>query len=500
MTKNKHIFDLVHSLEKKEKRSFKIFSQSYDLKAANNVIVLFDLINKQKVFNEAVLKAKFKKQYAYEKHRLKENILNFLCYNRRETTPETQCQLYIEKGKICIEKKLFNLAQKQLAKGLEIAEEHQLFYFKFELCQYRLQLLNMEAESNKKPIAECLIQLKDAHKQLSNESKFITDCHQEIHSLKAPNSIQTFGVKSKGWDFQVPETFKSRLNKLKLELNKPLENFETSLNPIKKFIALFEEYPDKIAVNFRYYITVLLKEVKLYASFGHYKIAIIKLEEAKATADNHPTNFTQSNDAYFYSKYTNTYLHLLLLTEDYQQIENYIENNTELIERSLPFSTEKQKSYYYLNAIMANFALGNFQKLEHLIFKAESEVNNKQFFDNYFHLKLYSILVQYEKQNEMLMASQVDSINYLYRKNEFHHPYYLCIVQFLKKLGKHKLKEEILEFVKECIADLNKLECQTNKSKSKVFKAWLKNKTQTITTTISTTLLSSEDSSFEKSA
>ena len=57
MKKNEHLFYLIKSLSKAEKRHFKIFTDSEDKN--KNYILLFDEIDKQIIYDEKIIKKKF---------------------------------------------------------------------------------------------------------------------------------------------------------------------------------------------------------------------------------------------------------------------------------------------------------------------------------------------------------------------------------------------------------------------------------------------------------
>lgn len=101
---SENLHQLIHSLSKPEKRYFK-YSSRHIIGEQNNYVKLFDAIDKQKVYDEAILLKQFKKeifirQFSIAKSRLYDAILRSLDAYNSDSSIDSQLKNMLHYAKI----------------------------------------------------------------------------------------------------------------------------------------------------------------------------------------------------------------------------------------------------------------------------------------------------------------------------------------------------------------------------------------------------------------
>ncbi|MBZ0203783.1 MAG: hypothetical protein K8I03_12265 [Ignavibacteria bacterium] len=140
MKRNSDLFDLIKSMDKNEKRYFRLSSEV--LSGSKNYIELFDAIECQKTYDENAIKSKYKarkfvKQFAYTKNYLYGLIINSMASYRKNSSIDYRLHTMIMQCKILFSKALFG----QYFRSIEAAKKLAL---KYERFGYYLQVLDME--------------------------------------------------------------------------------------------------------------------------------------------------------------------------------------------------------------------------------------------------------------------------------------------------------------------------------------------------------------------
>jgi hypothetical protein len=146
MKPTEELFELIKSLNKSEKRYFKLYFSSRE---NVNYITLFNEIESREAYDEKAIKEKFKdekftKQLTFTKNYLYNSIINSLIsYNRSKST-ETQLTGLVIKLRILFKKGLYRQYFKAIKKYKAKAWEYEKFYILLEIT--RLQRLISETK------------------------------------------------------------------------------------------------------------------------------------------------------------------------------------------------------------------------------------------------------------------------------------------------------------------------------------------------------------------
>ncbi|MCB9195403.1 MAG: hypothetical protein H6598_04190 [Flavobacteriales bacterium] len=149
MKPSTELFDLIKSLNKSEKRFFKLTSslQSGD----KNYLKIFDYIDKQNEYDEEELKEfykdeKFIKHLPSEKNHLYKLILKSLRGFHSDNSISAILKEEIKNVELLYKKSLFRECRKFLLRAKKIAEENEKFYYWFELISWEKLLIEEDYE------------------------------------------------------------------------------------------------------------------------------------------------------------------------------------------------------------------------------------------------------------------------------------------------------------------------------------------------------------------
>ena len=143
------LFNLIKSLTKSEKRFFKLSSslQSGD----KNYLKIFDIIDKQAVYDEVGIKKEFEgerfvKHFPSEKNHLYKLILKSLRAYYSDNSINAVLNQEIKNIEILYRKALYKECDKFLRRAKKMAKQHEKFYYWFELIRVEKMLLEESFE------------------------------------------------------------------------------------------------------------------------------------------------------------------------------------------------------------------------------------------------------------------------------------------------------------------------------------------------------------------
>ncbi|MCB9224555.1 MAG: hypothetical protein R2780_09575 [Crocinitomicaceae bacterium] len=144
-----HLFELIKSLNKSEKRYFKVFSSRHTIGEENSYIRLFDFIDNMDEYDEDVVFKHFKGQallnkFSITKGRLYSNILKSLDTFHATSSIDAQIFRQIHSAEILYNKGLYKQAEKIIISAEKQAIKHQRFNLQLELKQKQKKLIENE--------------------------------------------------------------------------------------------------------------------------------------------------------------------------------------------------------------------------------------------------------------------------------------------------------------------------------------------------------------------
>ena len=144
-----HLFKLIKSLTKTEKRYFKVYQSRSSGDTKNNYIKLFDAIDKQSKYDEAQLCKKFKgepfvKSFAITKSRLYDSVLRSLDSFHSNSSVDAQLKRNIHCAEILYKKSLYTQSAKLLKSSKRIAYKYEKHTTLLEIFAWEKLLLEKD--------------------------------------------------------------------------------------------------------------------------------------------------------------------------------------------------------------------------------------------------------------------------------------------------------------------------------------------------------------------
>lgn len=186
------LHELIKSLTQTEKRYFKLFAQLQTSNKDCDYVLLFNAIEKQKVFNETKIKAHFKgtsieKRYASLKKYLYELILKCLTNYHIESKDSIKVRRMLDSAEILIAKGLYHQAKRRLDKTEKIAEDAGMLFLLHDIKRLKLET---EISAGNRPSSAQFENFESDLNELSDElSIFNTLYNQEMNNT-IPKSIK----------------------------------------------------------------------------------------------------------------------------------------------------------------------------------------------------------------------------------------------------------------------------------------------------------------------
>jgi hypothetical protein len=171
MIKNsEHLFFLIKSLSKAEKRSFKLFVQQHARDGKNNYTLLFDAIDRMDKYDHKVLVKSMEgkmltKNISTIKVQLNELILRSLRQNTSALKIRAKLMQQMDYLEILFEKGLYSQCKKSLEKAKKMARDNEnyLALDRLAIIEFNVALKELKPDDLKNFINHTYPEVKQAH-------------------------------------------------------------------------------------------------------------------------------------------------------------------------------------------------------------------------------------------------------------------------------------------------------------------------------------------------
>lgn len=176
------LHELIQSLSASEKRYFKIFASRHTQKGKNNYMVIFDLVEKINVYEEAEVLAqlpsdKLRRQFAVMKNYLYKLILKSLRNYYADQSVDFQLKEMLMNVEILLRKDLVKQSMRQLEKARKLALESEKYEYLLEVAAHQLSLATKVGEKN-------LDRLEQSIEEIFAETNLYFGRYQKIQAYR----------------------------------------------------------------------------------------------------------------------------------------------------------------------------------------------------------------------------------------------------------------------------------------------------------------------------
>lgn len=457
-----NLFELIKSLNKSEKRYFKVFSSRHTIGEENSYIKLFDFIDKMEAYDEDKVFAHFKgkallNKFSITKARLYANILKSLDTFHSTSSIDAQIFRSIHSAEILYNKGLYKQAEKILQSAEKQAKKHENFNLLLEIKQKQKRLIENELYTDVKAVEiskmfseECdLLEEIDKHNKLWNIKSLLFQeinrngkvrdeedtikLHQLVEQLEDMD-MSTASTKSQYLYHHTQSAYYFSVNDLRLSHY----HLRAIISLLENNVVLAKEQPN-------IYFSTLTNIIYIATRLKEYDDAQENLGKLKNLAN--PGKSIDLDIKYFSSTFS---LELSLLREkgEYEKALDLIPQIEEGYRLYGAHINSLRKAYIDFQVGVIYLALGDYTKALQWINNIlnESKIDQKQ--DIYCFAQLINLILHVELNNVRFLPYAINSTKrYLKNRNriyKFEEIFLKLIGQFSKSNNVFDLHEKLI--------------------------------------------------------
>jgi len=465
------LFLLIKSLTRTEKRYFKLATKGSSNENEFNYLILFDIIDKQKDYDEnKVIVAFFKnreiKNFPNDKKHLYSLILKSLNKYHSTISKENELNELLNSAQILNKKQLPEQCNKLLNKLTLFAEKHELYTGLIKIGELRSEIIVQKANSSN-VMREEFDSIRHysnlAIEKLTTENKFNNLFTQLLEKIRKDGETLRHPSEKKWFiDFSTNPLLENENQASTLKsksifyfingtINYIIGNLEKAIHYYQKDIEHLEKESENTLIDPSLYsakisnICLIFLKKKDYISLALYR------EKLKNTT----TNFPMEKSKLFY-RYYDLLLKQYVLTGDfikaieiYKSIEEEMKEHVNNIHKSRIISFNYSIAYSYL-------AISNFKEAKIWVNKLLDEKTNYRN-DLLCFTRVLDCIIQLETGNENSLESSLRATSYFIKKSDKIYQFEILFLKFFTKILKEINSTKRIELMMAFKNELNLL-------------------------------------------
>lgn len=456
-----HLHELIHSLNKSEKRYFKVFSSRHTIGEENAYIKLFDYLDKMDEYDEEVVFRHFKGQaflnkFSITKARLYANILKSLDTFHSTSSIDAQIFRSIHSAEILYKKGLYKQCEKLLNSAEKQAKKHENFHLLLEIKEKQKKLIENELYTD--------IKAKEIEKMFDAEQNILEEINQyqalwNVKSLlfqeinkngKVRNEKDT--LKLRDMVQQVEQMDISRASTKSKYLYHHIQSaFYFSVNDLdlshyhlSSIIDLLEENGRLLKEQPNLYFSALTNFIYISTKLKKYELSELNLKKLKNLSD---TGKNIDLDIKYFSSTYSLELSLLADKGEFQkaiELVPQIEEGYRLYEGHI---SSLRKAYIDFQVGVIYLSMGEYNHALSWMYKIlnEGKIDQKQ--DIFCFAQLINLILHFELNNSRFLPYAITSTKrYLKNRNriyKFEEVFLKLISQISKTNNVFDLQEKL---------------------------------------------------------
>lgn len=470
MRTSNDLFELINSMNQTEKRYFKVYASKHIIGEKNNYVKLFEVIEKQKEYDEPRIRQKFRnekfiKQLPVAKNYLYNVILKSLDACHQSITSEIYLKLH--QIEILYEKALFEQARKLFRETRKKCQKYENYFLELIILKWEKRLLY---ETNQDKINNYFREYTTIINKINNSIKY-----EKLHSkLTLINRKYPIPIIRKLGEIREYEKI-MRNPYLKFE-NKALTfeakvhfniistiyygkrgDFNSSYNYSKKLVVLFQTHKDRIKTDTNIYITALNNHLSCLYYLRRYDEFHETIKSFKMIPHILKGKIDDNTKVHIF---TRSYRHELSMYLETVQFENGFKIAKE-IEEGLMLYDKKidifQKIVFYSSLSYLYFGLGNFGRSLEWLNKFLKECPADAAEDIHCLMRLLYLIVHYELGNLELLEYILKSTYRFMHNRKRIYKYEGIVLNYIKKIFRVNSEDNLITVFKDLKDELENL-------------------------------------------
>ena len=467
-----HLFELIKSLNKSEKRYFKLFSSRHTIGEENGYLRLFDFIDKMDTYQEDLIFMHFKGQallnkFSITKARLYNNILRSLDSFNAGSSTDAQLFRSLHCADILFGKGLYKQCEKILNSAEKQAKKYERFNILLEIKQKQKRLVENEMYTEIKATQIT---------KMFEEEKGIIDEIETYHQLWHVKSLlfQEINLNGNVRNEEATLKLKELVDRIK---DVKVENYSTKINYLFHHIhgayyfsvndlecsyhhlcanlKLLEEDANVMKNRPNVYFSLLTNIIYVSTRLKKYEEAQEYLAKLKNLSAKGKQQKTLDLDIKYFSSSCSLELFLLIEKGDYHKAEELVPQIEEAYRLYGDHINSLRKAYIDFKVGIIYLSIGEFSQALNWINKIlnESKIDQKQ--DIFCFAQLINLILHFELNNKRFLPYAINSTKrYLKNRNRiyaFEELFLKLITQMSKSDDFFDLEEKLIPVEKELL-------------------------------------------------
>lgn len=471
------LFDLIKSLTKSEKRFFKLSSS---LQAGEkNYIRLFDAIEEQEEYEEEKIKNKFRgetfiQHFPSEKNHLYKQILKSLRNFHSENSISNILRIEIKNIEILYKKALYKECAKFVNRAKKIAEEHEKFYYLFELINWEKQLLEEEYETGGFD--------KDLDSLISQE----TECIQKLRNLaeyhmiysrvnfvirrggfarndserKIVNELENYHL-IKGKNTALSSRAASICYYIKGVCNAFNRNYDDALTHFKRVKDIIDSKQHLKPDLAQRYVRTLSLILTCYIELRDYARANAVIDEIKALKEEEGFSDTNTQLRIQTTVYISS-LQIFNKTGNHMRGLQLVPEIIRLLDKNASKINKEQVIEFYVNVAGIYFINQDYKESLYWLNKVLNDNEKMLRRDLYNFARIFNLIIHYELGNNDLLEYVIKSTARQLNKGDSDYVPETIVIKHLRKLIKFNNEKARLDAYQDMKNEMEKIFANTN--------------------------------------
>lgn len=452
------LFTLIKSLSKSEKRYFRLSQVGTGDK---KFLKLFELIDRQKVFDEELIllsEPTFKRsQFSNLKAHLYSKILKALRDFSISSIAGIQIRELIDEAQILFNKSLYQQSSQRLEKAFTLASDTDNLELQLEILKWQKRVLTHTIGwENQQNVNDIIQQVETVNSQINNINTF-SNLQSQLQSLYQKTGYirneEEFKKIEKIFLSNLPEineekmtiTEKIHLYQLYIGYYFFIQDFQSGYDYAQKWVAIFHENNALLRPKLELYISGLN-----YLLIAENKLLLLDqfLETKKElrALNKLPQSFYNENIRLKLMKYTFVHeFNSLFLSGSFERGVELIERLSSGLEGFINQLDAHSRVILYYKTACLYFGNDDFKKSIEWLNKILDLKDGDLREDIHGFARIMILICHYELENVELIQYFVRSTyRFLYKKHDLHQ-FQKLILGFLKGLDPHLSQEEVIQ-------------------------------------------------------
>ena len=478
-----HLYELINSLTKAEKRYFKVYVSRHTASdSQNNEQILFDAIDKQKVYDEDVLLVQlsehaFIKKFSIAKARLYDTILKSLDAYYSEKSTEQIIRNELHFIEILFEKSLYKQCLKRLKSAKKQAQKYNKRHLYLELLQWEKKII--EKDSYQSSSTKSLFNLSKEEKELI-ESLSLNSKLWELKSILFHKLNKIGRARTKEEINFLKQDLEPVITSLDIPENKVglsylfnhlqgayyfgIQDNKKSLDTVQKTIKLVEEHPNEFGDEPNILISSLTNGVYLSLKNNDIQQAQQLYAKLKSLYELHKEQGSKDLIIKLKSSLWSIQLLLIKLTCNFETFDKLQFKIVEFVESNENKINSSRLAFFYYNLAHILFIQDKFSESLKWVNKLLNNIAIDESQEIYSFAELLNLFLHFELGNNDLVQYNLKSTKRFLKTRNKLFDYEEVILNFFTKTTHHSFNKfdlsDHMENLRDKILKLDKTELQ----------------------------------------